>query len=82
MIRYLMYKHKIINMKDKNFLELIQNPSKSHLNLKRGWHKDVDSWLNHWRIDRETTLQNINTIKSTITTKFKEKLWLQQRDRE
>jgi hypothetical protein len=51
------------------------NSSQSHLWLKRGWHKDAKSWLNHWRIEEEVTLQNIDTIKNTITSKFKEKLW-------
>jgi len=43
--------------------------------LERGWTKDADSWLNHWRIEDEVTLQNIDTFKSTLKTKFKEKLW-------
>ena len=30
--------------------------------------------LNHWRINEEVFLLNINTIKCTITTRFKDKL--------
>jgi hypothetical protein len=75
MTRYLMYKHKTTNMKDKRLPKIASNSSQSHLQLKRGWHKDVKSWLNHWRIEEEVTLQNIDTIKNTITSKFKEKLW-------
>jgi hypothetical protein len=43
--------------------------------LKWGWHKDVKSWLNHWGIKEEVTLQNNDNIKNIITSKFKEKLW-------
>jgi hypothetical protein len=74
MTRYIIYKHKIINMKDKRFPKIDSNSSQNHLLLKRVWHKDVNSWLNHWGI-KEVIMQNIDTIKITITSKFKEKLW-------
>jgi hypothetical protein len=75
MTKYLMYKHKKTNMKDKRLPKIASNSSESNLRLKRGWHKDVNSWINHWRIEEEVTLQNIDTIKNIITSKFKEKLW-------
>ena len=37
--------------------------------------KDSIAWLNQWGIDENVTLQDINSIKSSITTKFKEKMW-------
>ena len=33
------------------------------------------AWLNHWGIDDNVTLQNINNLKNTITSKIKEKTW-------
>ena len=40
---------------------------------KWGWQKGTMSWLNHWGIEENITLQNINNIKNIITYKFKEK---------
>jgi hypothetical protein len=74
MIRYLTYKHKTTNMKEKRIPEISSNSSQSHLWIKRDWHKDAKSWLNHWRIEEEITLQNINTNKNIIMFKFGEKL--------
>ena len=37
--------------------------------------KDTTTWLNHWEIDENVALQNINNIKNTVTFKFKEKNW-------
>jgi len=53
---------------------LLQIPD-NDLQLERGWHKEVNSWLNHWTIKQEATLHNIDTIKITISYKFKGKLW-------
>lgn len=51
-IRYLMYRYKIINTKDKEFLIETSNLRKSHkIMFRRGWYKNVNSWLNHWRIE-------------------------------
>jgi hypothetical protein len=36
---YLIYKHKITNMKDKRLLKIASNSSQSHSWLKRGRHK-------------------------------------------
>ena len=36
------------------------NSSQSHLWLNGGWHKDVNSWVNHLRMENEITLQNID----------------------
>jgi hypothetical protein len=54
MTRYLMYKHKTTNIKDKRLHKIASNSNQSHLRLKRGWHKDGKSWLNHWRIEEVT----------------------------
>ena len=32
-------------------------------------------WLNHWDIDENDTLQNIDNVKNIITSKCKEKMW-------
>jgi hypothetical protein len=73
MTRYLMYKNKLNNMEDKMLPKIASNSSQNH--LKQGWHKDSQSWLNHWGIKEEIILQNKDNIKNIITTKFKEKLW-------
>jgi hypothetical protein len=39
------------------------------------WLMVGKSCLNHWGIEEEVTLQNIDNIKNIITSKFKEKLW-------
>ena len=47
-----------------------------HHRLKRGWHKGARSWLKYyWGIMEETILQNKDTIKKNIKSKFKEKMW-------
>ena len=75
MTRYLMNKHKTNNMKDKRIPKIVSNSSQSNLQCKRDWHKYGNSWLNNWIVEKEVTLQNMDTIKSTIALKFKEKLW-------
>jgi hypothetical protein len=54
---------------------LLQNLVKTTYGSSKGWHKDAKSWLNHWGIKEEVTLQNNDNIKNIITSKFKEKLW-------
>jgi len=49
--------------------------NQDQLRLKRGWYKDATTWLNHWGIDKNSTLQDINNIRIIITSKFKEKMW-------
>jgi hypothetical protein len=71
MTRYLTYKNKINNMEDKRVMKITSNSSQNHPQLKRGWHKDAKSWLNHSGIKEEVTLQNNNNIKNIITSKFK-----------
>jgi hypothetical protein len=56
MTRYLMYKNKLNNMEDKRLPKIASNSSQNHLRLKRGWHKDAQSWLNHWGIKEEIIL--------------------------
>ena len=34
--------------------------------------------VNHWEIDENVALQNINNIKNIATSKFKEKLWCEK----
>lgn len=46
-----------------------------HLWLKRGWHKDAQTWNNYWGVKEEIILENQDNIKNTITSKFKETLW-------
>ena len=36
------------------------------------------AWLNHWGIDENDILQNIDNVKSIITSMFKEKLWCEE----
>ena len=43
MTRYLMYKNKLNNMEDKRFPKIASKLSHNHHQLKRGWHKDVES---------------------------------------
>ena len=33
------------------------------------------AWLNHWDIDENNILQNIDNVKNIINSKFKEKFW-------
>jgi len=75
MARYTMYKHKLNNMGDQRLPKTALKSSQDQLRLKRGWYKDATTWLNHWGIDENSTLQDINNIKIIITSKFKEKMW-------
>ena len=36
------------------------------------------AWLNHWGIDENDILQNIDNVKNIITYKFKEKFWYEE----
>ena len=65
-------------MGDHRLPKLALNSSQNHLRLKHGWYKDTRSWLNHWKIDENVALQNINNIKNIIASKFKEKLWCEK----
>ena len=47
--------------------------SQNQLCLKWSWCKDTIAWLNHWGIDENDILQNINNVKNITTSKFKEK---------
>ena len=49
------------------------NSSQNQLCLKRCWCKDTMAWLNHWGIDENDILQNIDNLKNIITSNFKEK---------
>ena len=50
-------------MGDHRLPKIALNSSQNHLRLKRGWYKDTRSWLNHWEIDENVALQNINNLK-------------------
>jgi len=63
-IRYIIYSHKVINTKNKKLHRIVVNSNESHMRLKKGWHKDIDSWLNNWRIKGKHDLQNIDIIKA------------------
>ena len=36
------------------------------------------AWLNHWGIDENDILQNIDNVKTINTSKLKEKLWREE----
>ena len=73
MIRYLMYKHKINNMRNKKLPKIALNSSQKQLCLKRCCCKDTMAWLNHWGINENDILQNIDNVKNIITSRFKNK---------
>ena len=62
-------------MEDKGVPQIASKSSHNHHGLKRGWHKDARSWLKYWGIMEDTILQNKDTIKNIIKSKFKEKMW-------
>jgi hypothetical protein len=64
MIRYLMYKNKLINMKKERFSITTSNIIKTHSKLKARKARDVAPWLNNWGIVEEVSLQDINIIKT------------------
>jgi hypothetical protein len=70
-----MYKHKLSNLEDKRLFMIASNSIENHMRLKWVWYKDTKSWLDQWGIEEEVTLLSIDTIKTTIISKFKETLW-------
>ena len=54
------------------------NSSQNQLHLNRCWCKYTMAWLNHWGINENDILQNIDNIKNIITSKFKEKIWCEE----
>ena len=78
MTRLLLYKNKFNNIGDHRFPMLALNSSQNQLKLKQGWYKDMRSWLNHWEINENVALQNINIIKNIVTSKFEEKMWCEK----
>ena len=76
MFKYLMYKKKLYNTESKRIPKIASNFSKKpHLLLKHGWHKDAESWLNHWGIKEEISMGRKYSVKDIISSKFKDKLW-------
>ena len=78
MTRYLMYKHKINNMENERLPKIALNSSQNQLRLKRCWCKDTMAWLNHWGINENDILQNIDNFKNIITSRIKKKFWLRK----
>ena len=54
------------------------NSSQNQLSHKQCWCKDTMAWLNHWGIDENDILHNIDSVKNIITSEFKEKLWCEE----
>lgn len=71
--RLLLYKHKLNSIGDHRIPKLALNSSENNLRLKRGLHKDTRAWLNHWEIDENVALQNINNIKKLLLLSSKKK---------
>ena len=78
MTRYLMYKHKINNMRNERLPKIALDSIQNQLRLKRYRCKDTMAWLNHWGIDENDILHNIDNVKNIITSKFKEKFWCEE----
>ena len=55
------------------------NSSQNQLRLNRCWYKDTMDWLNHWGIDENDILQNINNVKNITTSKFKDKMLCEEK---
>ena len=65
-------------MGDHKLPKLALNSVQNHLRLKQSWYKDTKAWLNHWEIDKNVALQNINDIKNIVNSKVKEKMWCEK----
>ena len=72
MTRCLVYKYKINNMGTERLPKIALNSSQNQLRLKRCWCKDTMAWLNHWVIDENDILLNIDNAKNIIII-FKQK---------
>ena len=63
-------------MESKRLPKIASKFSKNpHLHLKHSWHKDAQSWLNHWGIKEKISMGSKDSVKDTIESKFKDKLW-------
>jgi hypothetical protein len=58
-------------MNNKRLPKIDSNSSKNHQQLKQGWHKDAKSWLNHWGIQEEAIMHNIDNITNIITSNIR-----------
>ena len=65
-------------MGDNRLPKLALNSSQNHLRLKQGWYKDTRARLDHWEIDKNVALQNINNIKNIVNSKYKDKMWCEK----
>ena len=61
-------------MEDKKLPKIASKLRHNHQRLKRGWHKHAQSWINYWGIMEDIILQNKDTIKKIVKSKFKEKI--------
>ena len=62
--------------KNEQFVPKIASKSShNHHRLKRGWNKYAWSWLNYQGIMEDTILQNKDTVKKNVKSKFKERMW-------
>ena len=66
MTRYVMYKHKINNKGNERLPKIALKSSQNQLRLKWYWCKDTMDWLNHWGIDENNILQNIDNVKNIL----------------
>ena len=78
MTRYLMYKHKINNVGNTRLPKIDLNSIQNQLHLNRCWGKDTMAWLNHWGIDENDILQNIDNVKNIITLSLKRNFGLRK----
>ena len=49
--------------------------SQKQLRLKGCWYKDTLDKLNHFQINKNVILQNINNLKYIVSFKFQDKMW-------
>ena len=66
MTRYMMYKLKRNNMGNERLPKFALNSSQNQLQLKLVWCKDTMAWLNHWGINENDILQNIDNVKNIM----------------
>ena len=71
MTRYLMYKNKINNMGNESLPKISFNSSENQLCLKWCWCKYTMAWLNHWSINENDILHNIDNINLEEVTSYK-----------
>ena len=66
------------NMENERLPKIVLNSRQNHLRLKHCRCKGTMAWLNHWGIDENDILQNIDNVKNIIASKFKGKFWCEE----